>query len=65
MQSVPIINEVVSSNPAHAEVYSIQNYVIKFVSECHDKTEIMLKVALKKTKQAKKTKDFSFFFRTS
>ena len=24
---------VVSSNPAHAEVYSIQHYIIKFVSE--------------------------------
>jgi hypothetical protein len=33
MQSVPITTEVVSSNPAHAEVYSIQDYVIKFVSD--------------------------------
>ena len=31
--SVPIITEVVSSNPAHGEVSSIQHYVIKFVSE--------------------------------
>jgi len=30
-QSVPITNKVVSSNPAHGEVYSIQLYVIKFV----------------------------------
>ena len=33
MQSVPITTNVVSSNPAHGEVYSIQNYVIKFVSD--------------------------------
>jgi hypothetical protein len=33
MQSVPITTKVVSSNPAHSEVYSIQHYVIKFVSD--------------------------------
>jgi len=33
MQSVPIITEVVSSSPVHGEVYSIQHYVIKFVSD--------------------------------
>ena len=33
MQSVPITTEVVSSIPAHDEVYSIQHYVIKFVSD--------------------------------
>ena len=33
MQSVPITNKVVSSNPIHVEVYSIQHYVIKFVSD--------------------------------
>ena len=32
MQSVPITTNVVSSNPARGEVYSIQHYVIKFVS---------------------------------
>jgi hypothetical protein len=31
--SVPIITTVVSSNPVHGEVYSIQQYVIKFVSD--------------------------------
>ena len=31
-QSVPITT-VVSSNPVHDEVYSIQHYVIKFVSD--------------------------------
>ena len=30
--SVPITTNVASSNPAHGEVYSIQHYVIKFVS---------------------------------
>jgi hypothetical protein len=30
---VPITIKVVSSNPVHGEVYSIQYYVIKFVSD--------------------------------
>jgi hypothetical protein len=33
VQSVPITINVVSSNPIHGEVYSIQHYVIKFVSD--------------------------------
>ena len=33
MKSVPIITEGVSSNPTTGEVYSIQHYVIKFVSD--------------------------------
>ena len=33
MRSVPITTKVVSSNPAHGEVYLIQHYVIKFVSD--------------------------------
>jgi hypothetical protein len=33
MQSVAITTNVASSNPAHGEVYSIQHYVIKFVSD--------------------------------
>ena len=32
VQSVPIITNVVSSNPANGEELSIQHYVIKFVS---------------------------------
>jgi hypothetical protein len=32
VQSVPIATKVVSSKPVHGEVYSIQHYVIKFVS---------------------------------
>ena len=33
VQSVPITTNVVSLNPIHGEVYSIQHYVIKFVSD--------------------------------
>jgi hypothetical protein len=33
MQSVPITTKVVSSNPADGEMYLIQHYVIKFVSD--------------------------------
>jgi hypothetical protein len=33
VQSVPIATNVVSSNPFHGEMYSIQHYVIKFVSD--------------------------------
>jgi hypothetical protein len=29
----PITSKVVSANPTHGEVYSIQHYVIKFVSD--------------------------------
>jgi hypothetical protein len=32
VQSVPITTKVMSSNPVHCEVFSIQHYVIKFVS---------------------------------
>jgi hypothetical protein len=33
MQSLSITTNVVSSNHIHGEVYSIQHYVIKFVSD--------------------------------
>jgi hypothetical protein len=33
MQSVPITIKVVSSNPAHGEVYSIPQFEIKFVGD--------------------------------
>ena len=32
VQSVPITTKLVSSNPVHGEVYSIEHYVIKFVT---------------------------------
>ena len=34
MQSVPITINIVSLNPAHGEVYSIQLYVMKFSVTC-------------------------------
>jgi len=33
VKSLPITTKVVSSNPAHGEVYSMQPYVIKFVND--------------------------------
>jgi hypothetical protein len=33
MKSVPITTKVVSSNPANGDVYSIQHYVMKFISD--------------------------------
>ena len=33
VQSVPINTNVVRSNPADGEVYSIQHYVMKFISD--------------------------------
>jgi hypothetical protein len=33
MQSLPITTKVMSSNPVHGEVYSIQHSVMKFVSD--------------------------------
>jgi hypothetical protein len=62
MQSMHITTRVVSLDPAHGEVNSIKENVIKFVrlvaysagipvsctnkTYCHDITEILLKVAL-------------------
>ena len=34
MQSVPITTKVVSLDPAHGEMYSIQHYVIKLSVTC-------------------------------
>jgi len=73
MQSVPITTNVASSNPAHGEVYSIQYYVIKLVSDLrqvvlwfsppiklsHDITEMLLKVALNTINQPNQTNIFS------
>ena len=70
MQSVPITTDVVSLNLDQGEVYSIQHYVIKFVSDlrqggvffgsstnktdCHDIAEIFLTVSLNTIKERKK-----------
>ena len=48
VHSVPIITKVVSSNPVHGKVHSIQHYVIKFVSDRPDFTR-----TTKKRKSAK------------
>ena len=40
VQSETIIAKVVSSNPAHGEVYSIQHYAIKFVSDLRQQGRI-------------------------
>jgi hypothetical protein len=61
MSSMSNTTNVVSSNPAHCEVYPMQHFAIKFVSELrqtgffpvsstnksdrHDITEMLLKVA--------------------
>ena len=76
LQSVPITTKVVSLNPTHGEVYSIQLYGIKFVNDlqfvcdfslgppvssnnktdCHNISEILLKVALNTITPAENTK---------
>jgi hypothetical protein len=33
VESIPITTKIVSANSAHGDVYSIQHYVIKFVSD--------------------------------
>jgi len=78
VQLVPITTKLVSSNPVHGKVYSIQHYVIKFVSDlrqasgflrvlpvsstnktdCHDITEILLKVTLNTINPNSSTKLF-------
>jgi hypothetical protein len=46
MKSVPIITKVVSLNPAHGKVYSIQHYVIKFVSDLQQVSGGFLQILL-------------------
>ena len=41
IQSLPITTNVVSSNPSHGEVYSIQHYVIKFVSHLRQANAVL------------------------
>ena len=42
VQSVPITTKVVSLNLAYGEVYSIQHYVVNFVSDLHQVCEFLL-----------------------
>jgi hypothetical protein len=50
VQSVPITTKVVSTNPVHGGVYSIQHYVIKFVSDLrqvsgfHDQLKLVFEI---------------------
>jgi hypothetical protein len=46
VQSVPITTKVVSSNPVNDGMYSIQSYVINFISDLQKVGGILLKVAL-------------------
>ena len=63
VQSVPITINVVSSNLVHHEVYSMQQYMIKFVSNLRQVggflniTEILFKVVLITINQTKNTGD--------
>jgi hypothetical protein len=41
VQSVPITNNIVSSNPTHGEVYSIQHYLTKFVSDLRQVSDFL------------------------
>jgi hypothetical protein len=42
VQSVPITTKVVSLNPVHVEVYSIQHYVIAYVSDLRQVCRFLL-----------------------
>jgi hypothetical protein len=55
MQSVPIITNVVSLHPANGKVYSIQHYVIKFVSDLQQVGNICILNQVKKEKQSMST----------
>ena len=49
VKSVPITIYVVRSNPAHGEVYSIQHYVIKFVSDLRQVGSFLLSTPVSST----------------
>ena len=49
VQSVPITANVVSSNPTHGEVYLIQHYVIKFVSDLRQVSGFLLVLKVSST----------------
>jgi hypothetical protein len=51
MQLLPITTKVVSLNPADGEVYSIQNYVIKFVSDLQQVDGFSLGILVSPTKK--------------
>jgi hypothetical protein len=41
MKSVPITTKVVSSNPANGDVYSIQHYMMKFISDLRQVSDFL------------------------
>jgi hypothetical protein len=46
---MPITAKIVSSNSTYGEVYSIQHYVIKFVSDLRQVSDFLLVPAINKT----------------
>jgi hypothetical protein len=42
MQSMPITTKIMSYNPAHGKVYSMQRYVIQFVSDLRQVSGFLL-----------------------
>jgi hypothetical protein len=44
--NLPITTKVVSSNPVHGEVYSIQHYVMKFVSDFRQVNGFLRQIAM-------------------
>jgi hypothetical protein len=51
--SVPITTNVISSNPVYGDVYSIQHYVIKFVSDLRQVGGFLCQEAKKQTRQTR------------
>ena len=41
VHSVPIITKIMSSNPAHGEIYSIPHYVIQFISDLQQSVRVL------------------------
>jgi hypothetical protein len=50
-QSTPITTEAVSSNLVHGDVYSIQHYAIKFVSDLRQVDDVLRVLRFPPTKQ--------------
>jgi hypothetical protein len=51
VQSVPITTKVVSLNSVHGEVYSIQHYVLKFVSDFWQVSCILISIFIQISKK--------------
>ena len=55
VQSVPITTKIVSSNPVNDEVYSIQHYVIKFISDLQEVSGFSLDTPVSSTNKTDHT----------